>query len=154
MVDAWANVNITEIILIRHAQSFNNRLYEYIRNLHGPNITDEFLVQEEIRLRQPDCILSDFGERQVKLLENYAASGGLAKCLGKSSNDDLNDYILVSSPMKRCIMTSQALINGLGKDCIIKSNLYESGNIEVSFYSELSSFRFPSIRWLLRPLRS
>ena len=67
----------TELILIRHAESFNNSLNELIRNVHGSDISEELFAIEEARLRHHDCGLSDDGVEQARLLGDHFEREGV-----------------------------------------------------------------------------
>jgi broad specificity phosphatase PhoE len=121
---------ITQILLVRHAESFNNILFDKIRQIHGDNLSEEFIMSEELRMRQPDSDLSDVGYQQVDILENYVRNHGLANAIDETSNDVFKDWIVISSPMKRCLLTSGAISRGLNhKKVYVLGNLYESGGL-------------------------
>jgi broad specificity phosphatase PhoE len=122
--DWTKKIDITEIVLIRHAESFNNVLYDVIREKYGSHVSEDFLEKEETRLRQADSELSERGASQVSMLGQYIKSGLFNEIL---ETPDFSDYIVLSSPMKRCLLTSQALSLNMEKSVYIKHNLYESG---------------------------
>jgi len=114
------SIKLTNFIFIRHAESYNNSLYEIIFNKLGKNITEDVLIAEEIRLRQPDCGISSRGERQAQLLGEYIKENKL--------NLDLKNTQLFSSPMYRCLLTTNFLSN-CNSDIKVTVNplLYETG---------------------------
>lgn len=107
---------------VRHAESFNNTLYEHIRHVLGPNCTEEEFVHEEMKLRQSDSDLSRRGYEQTKKLRSYLASGGWSKIV-----KDKSSWVALSSPMKRCLLTADAIHHGLGVPVTVDPNLHETG---------------------------
>ena len=121
------DIDITEIVFFRHAQSYNNLIYEELKGKYGTDADPDFLKVERRKLRQSDCTLSKKGFQQQALLRMFAQNGGLKKCLGLSPHDKLDDWALISSPMRRCLLTSQALAKGLQKPVYVHPMFYESG---------------------------
>ena len=121
------NIDITEIVFFRHAQSYNNLIYEELKGKFGDDADQEFLKVERRKLRQSDCTLSKKGFQQQALLRMFAQNGGLKKSLGLSPLDKLDDWAILSSPMRRCLLTSQALSKGLQKPVYVHPMFYESG---------------------------
>ena len=121
------NIDITEIVFFRHAQSYNNLIYEELKGKYCDDADQEFLKLERRKLRQSDCTLSKKGFQQQALLRMFAQNGGLKKSLGLSPLDKLDDWAILSSPMRRCLLTSQALSKGLQKPVYVHPMFYESG---------------------------
>ena len=120
------DVKMTEILFVRHAESFNNVLYEFIRKKYGKDVSPSYIEEKERSLRQTDATLSEKGYKQIELLKSYTASGCLAKEV--NSSPDMSDWIIISSPMLRCLLTSQAIAQGLGNRTVyVHPELYESG---------------------------
>lgn len=123
--DTWKkSVIITDLLFIRHAESYNNILGESIRRSYGPKISEKEIKLLRKKLRQSDSTLSERGFKQLKLLEEYSLLGKLTRAVEIS---DLSDWIFISSPMRRCLLTSQAISRGLGNNIYVQPNLYESG---------------------------
>lgn len=126
-------VKMTEFLFFRHAESFNNVLYEYIRKKYGQDISESFIEEQERALRQQDSALSERGYQQLSMLKTFAKNGYLHNVVNHSDNStkkniNLDDWIIVSSPMKRCLLTAQALADGLSKPIVyVHPRLYESG---------------------------
>lgn len=129
--DWTKSIKKTEIIFFRHAESFNNVIYETLRKIHGDDVSEEVLVIEEQKLRQADSELSERGLVQVQNLEKYVGGGGL------SSFMDDGSWGVVCSPMQRCLLTCKAVSNGLGKSVVVNPRLYEAGDI-LAYFSDLS----------------
>jgi broad specificity phosphatase PhoE len=68
--------------------------------------------------------LSEKGLQQVELLEEFCKKNKFYEALNIKSFDD---WILISSPMRRCLLTTRALANSLQKQCYVHPKLYESG---------------------------
>jgi broad specificity phosphatase PhoE len=120
------DVKVTNIIFFRHAESMNNALMENIIKKHGQGVSDSIIKAERKILRQPDCNLSDRGFHQVEYLKQYIIKYKLNHYVEKRETN-LNDWILISSPMRRCLLTSKALSEGLKKSVYVNPILYESG---------------------------
>ncbi len=58
----------TNVIFVRHAESFNNSLYQHIYDTYGSDISEERFQMEEERLRQSDPDLSTKGYQQAQAL--------------------------------------------------------------------------------------
>ncbi len=43
-------MEFTNIVFVRHGESFNNTLYDVIRAKLGPGATDEEIEEEEVRV--------------------------------------------------------------------------------------------------------
>lgn len=122
-----AKVEMTEVLFFRHAESFNNVLYDFIRSKYGKDSSSRFIEEQEKSLRQIDSSLSEKGFKQLELLKSFAESGALAKAVN-ASTPDMSDWIIISSPMERCLLTSQALAQGLGNRTVyVHPHIYESG---------------------------
>ena len=111
-----------DVIVVRHAESFNNTLYDQIRKILGPEYTEEDFVKEEMKLRQPDSDLSTRGYEQTKKLRSFLANGGWSNIV-----KDKKSWLALSSPMKRCLLTSDAIHTGLGVPVTVDPELYETG---------------------------
>lgn len=92
-----------DLILVRHAKSTNNMLYDVIRTQHGAQVSETAFMHEEARARHPDPGLSERGLRQLEHLQSYQwhdyflKTGAFPKCK------------VFSSPMRRCLQTAQAI---------------------------------------------
>ncbi|MBM3601899.1 MAG: histidine phosphatase family protein [Alphaproteobacteria bacterium] len=92
-----------DLILVRHAESTNNMLYDVIRTQHGAQVSETAFMHEEARARHPDPGLSERGLRQLEHLQSYQwhdyflKTGAFPKCK------------VFSSPMRRCLQTAQAI---------------------------------------------
>lgn len=115
----------TELIFVRHAQSFNNCIYSEVRRQHGLDVSEEFLMQEERKLYQADSDLSQLGYQQAAALGEFLAGDYFHKSVLKEVNMD--DVLLFSSPMKRCILTAREVGKGLNVSVVVHPKLHESG---------------------------
>lgn len=82
-------------------------------------------------MHESDCALSSRGVLQSSLLERFLSNGGIRVLSGeseKSSTASDNNWSIYSSPMKRCLLTSQQVSVGLGKEkrVTVFPFLYES----------------------------
>jgi broad specificity phosphatase PhoE len=99
----------TNILIVRHGQSGNNITYDLIRQRFGDTLSAEEFEIELNKLHDPDCGLSPVGLRQAEHLGNYIQSGNM-KVLKV-----VNKWKIISSPMKRCLLTSQQVARGFGE---------------------------------------
>ena len=115
----------TELVVIRHAESNNNVLYDIIRSELGSDTPGSVIEAEEAKRRDADCTLSNKGFTQAKHLGDYFKDGdGYAV----ATDSNIDDWIIISSPMKRCCLTAQEVSKSLGnKKVIVIPNLYEYG---------------------------
>jgi len=115
-----------DIVLIRHAESFNNAIYAQIRDALGLEYSEEAFEAEEKKLRKADPDLSTRGQRQASLLGTYfAQQGGLSSTFGVPSETEWSVY---SSPMDRCLKTSEQIARSLPDIRVnVRGDLYESG---------------------------
>ena len=111
----------TDIIFIRHGESANNVTYETVRNMFGDTISPEQYEIEVAKLHNPDCGVSPRGARQIEELVKFISSGGLSDTM---PNPD--EWKLFSSPMNRCMITSNAIGMAMGKRVTVMPFLYES----------------------------
>ena len=124
---------ITNLLFIRHAESYNNIINENIRNEeNGQLLSTVELKSRRSKLRQSDSLLSERGEIQVNLLQNFIDKGGMQKSTFLSSGDASSQYTVISSPMRRALLTSQAVSNGLSKPVVVHPLLYEAGGCYTS----------------------
>lgn len=125
--------NRTQLIIIRHAESNNNVLYDQIRSELGSDAPDSIVEAEEAKRREGDCTLSTKGFTQARSLGDYFnKDGGYINNYSQNDDDNnknkLDDWIIISSPMKRCCLTAQEISKSLGnKKVIVLPNLYEFG---------------------------
>jgi len=111
----------TNLVLIRHGESFNNSIYEVVREKFGDTLTDEQVEVEIDKLHDPDCGLSARGLKQAHALKEYLAAGKFT--LAK----DIDEWKIYSSPMKRCVLTAEQVSEGFGKKpVLVRPNLFES----------------------------
>ena len=131
----------TELVLIRHAESTNNVLYEQIREKFGADVDEATvfsyavlilplssfslkILKEENRLRQADSGLSQRGIRQIDCLKNFFNEeiGN-----GTINLNPIDHWSIYSSPMKRCLLTAQQVSVGLNNKIVtVFPFLYES----------------------------
>ncbi len=96
-----------DLILVRHAESQNNVLYDAIREKHGTDVSETAFMHEEAQTRHPDAPLSDRGLRQLEHLQSYQwhdyflKAGTFPRCR------------VFSSPMQRCLLTARAVASSL-----------------------------------------
>lgn len=100
----------TNIILVRHAQSSNNCIYETVREKFGDSLSAEQYEDELNKLHSPDPNLSSRGYNQAAALGNYLQLGSLPTL--KQSEK----WVVYSSPMRRCLMTAQHVARGFPTD--------------------------------------
>ena len=127
-----SQIKVTEILLCRHAESVNNVAYvSVLQQLqqHEQRPDKENIIALENKVRDPDCNISERGTKELILLEDYLSTGALAHLIDPESYDNtsLKDWIVLSSPMKRCLITAKAFSKGLNKPVYVQHNLYESG---------------------------
>lgn len=116
-----SNWHCSNLIFIRHGESFNNSIYELVRQKFGDTLSDQQFEAEIDKLHDPDCGLSAKGHKQAQALKDYIAGGkfSLAK-------NPLN-WKIYSSPMKRCILTAEQVSEGFGKKpVLVRPNFFES----------------------------
>ena len=82
-------------------------------------------------MHESDCSLSSRGVLQSSLLGSFLSGGGMRVLSGDSSTSSStsgNNWNIFSSPMKRCLFTSQQVSIGLGPDksVTVLPFLYES----------------------------
>ncbi len=114
---------ITNIWLIRHAESYNNTLYDVIKAKYGADVSDSVIDAEETRLRDKDPTLSERGFRQAEALGSRFYNTYM-------QGIDIDEVEIYTSPMYRCLLTTKALISSdpLNKiNVSVVPNLYESG---------------------------
>ena len=121
----------TNLILVRHAESTNNCLFDKIKEEHkGKEIDEETLDREECQRREADCGLSEKGLLQAKKLGNFFNYNFQRESRSSIVKDVLeykDNWGLYSSPMKRCLMTCQQISIGLNnKKVSVIPNVYES----------------------------
>ena len=122
---ASITMNYLNVYFIRHADSYNNALYQLLQSEMG-DVGDAALEKEEAARREPDCGISATGEYQLELLQDYIRSGGWS-----FMNSD-NCHIF-TSPMSRCLMTASAIVAALpktadGPRCVkVRRDLFETG---------------------------
>ena len=133
-----------DLILVRHAESGNNLLAEQIRQTHGPDVPEATLIEEEARMRHPDCGLSARGYRQLEQLQRY----------------DWRDYFLkasafpkckvFSSPMQRCLLTAQAvgtsLRSSMDEPVAVRPDLFEEGGC-YHYQEDGTPVGLPGVAW-------
>lgn len=110
----------TNVILVRHAESFNNCLYDIIKEKFGIDVNDARYLEKEGELREADCGLSPRGHEQVFHLEEYF------KKHSSKFFKDLGKVAIYCSPMRRCLLTCAGVSKGLNLPVTIVPNLYES----------------------------
>lgn len=116
------NLRKLDIILIRHGESANNCTYETVRTMFGDTLSHERFEEELGKLHNPDCALSPKGLRQTEKLRQFIASGGLSKPIVTP-----DEWKLFSSPMQRCLLTSQEISSAFGtKSVTVMPFLFES----------------------------
>lgn len=115
------NLRTMNIVFIRHGESANNVTYGLVRNQFGDDLSPEQYEIELGKLHNPDCALSERGYQQVEMLKNSIAVGGMSRVI---SNPD--EWRLFSSPMNRCLITSNEIGKGFQKRVTVMPFLYES----------------------------
>jgi broad specificity phosphatase PhoE len=105
-----ANWFCTNVIIVRHGQSDNNTTYELIRSRFGDSLTPEQFEVELNKIHEPDCSVSSVGVSQSKALAEHIAAGKL------NTLKQARSWKVLSSPMKRCLMTTQLIAAGFGPD--------------------------------------
>jgi broad specificity phosphatase PhoE len=107
------------IIMVRHAESKNNCIFDIITSQFGGNVSQETLAEETFKLREADCTISERGSQQAEVLGLHVFNGGL-----KVNN--LTNWTVVTSPFKRCLLTCKAITDKvLFKKIIVNPLLYE-----------------------------
>jgi broad specificity phosphatase PhoE len=128
MEDWTKTLKRTEVIFIRHAESFNNCCYDEVRKIHGNDISEDFLEGEAAKIRHPDCGLSERGHKQAANLKEYFSANGLSTI---ARTDDpltaFDTWEIISSPMHRCLDTARSVSEGLKKSVFVHPHLYETG---------------------------
>ena len=134
-----------DLILIRHAESKNNRLYEAIRDKHGDNLSETAFLREEAHLRHPDCGLSELGLRQLEHLQAYEWHDYFLKA------DAFPKCQVFSSPMQRCLLTAQAVGRSLRSrmtaPVTVHPNLFEEGGCYTSLPDGVA-IGLPGATWI------
>ena len=111
----------TELVFIRHGESFNNCIYEQVRQRFGHTLSDEDFEKEIDKLHDPDCGLSPKGTKQAEALGNYIKNTGLEMVT------DSSRWTFYSSPMHRALLTAQQVSRAYGgKEVLVHPNLFES----------------------------
>jgi broad specificity phosphatase PhoE len=106
-----ASWKCTDVFFIRHAESNNNCLYDIIREKFGDLPANRF--EEELeKLHDPDCGISPRGQQQAHQLCEYLQANKLKTY--KPGVSTSQKYHILSSPMKRCLLTAQQVSIGLG----------------------------------------
>lgn len=127
-----ANTNATpaldghvHLILVRHAESRNNQLYDAIRSKHGTQVSETAFLHEEAQSRHPDAPLSDRGLRQLEYLQSYQWHDYFLKA------DAFPRCRMFSSPMQRCLLTARAVSSSLrssmDEPVAVHPGLFEEG---------------------------
>lgn len=114
------DLDTLDVILLRHAESFNNCIYEEIRAEFGSDVDEDTLLFEEAKRRDADCGLSKRGERQVDMLHKHLVSQPNAFAVAPT------DLKVMTSPMRRCLLTSKAIADALRVPVEVHGNMYES----------------------------
>lgn len=126
-----SNWHVTNIIFIRHGESYNNCIYDVARQnledkkLADPNFTytSQDLEAEIDKMHDPDCGLSPRGLKQAEALGDYLST----HLSDLTMISDLCRWKVYSSPMKRCLLTANQVSRGLGnKEVIVHPNFFES----------------------------
>ena len=115
------NMRKTDIVLIRHGESANNCTYAAVRAMFGDSLSPERFEEELGKLHNPDCALSPRGILQTEKLRQHIVSGGLSKPIANS-----DEWKIFSSPMQRCLLTSEVVGAALGKGVTVMPFLFES----------------------------
>ena len=112
--DWTKQLRITNVLLIRHAESLNNTLYDTIREKFGEDVSSEVLEQQEALLRQADPTLSAKGFAQAAALGSHSKDGSyFAGMFGCGEEQWRGATVIASSPMYRCLLTTKALSDNL-----------------------------------------
>jgi broad specificity phosphatase PhoE len=118
----------TEVVLIRHGESSNNCIYEQVRQRFGNTLNHEDFEAEVDKLHDPDCGLSPKGILQAEALSNHLKENTLEMM------HDFSKWKIYSSPMKRCLLTTQQVVRGLGdKEVYVHPCLFESDGCYKAF---------------------
>lgn len=115
------NLRRTDIIFIRHGESANNVTYELVLNQFNEDLTPEQYEIELGKLHNPDCALSERGHKQIEILKDAISGGCMSRII---SNPE--EWKLFSSPMNRCLITSNEIAEGFKKRGTVIPFLYES----------------------------
>lgn len=120
MFENWRKI---DIVFVRHAESYNNCLYDVVKERNkGIVLSMEEVDVEVEKLRDPDCGCSARGMLQCQSLREYIKDGGWNGCIG-----DVAKWKLYSSPMKRCLITSGFVSEAYGnKPVTVIPFLHES----------------------------
>lgn len=110
-----------DVIFVRHAESYNNTLYQEIRDDLG-ECSDAVFSLEETKRRQSDSTLSKRGFEQVMKLRSFLKRGGWSGIIKNKRR-----WVALSSPMKRCLLTADAVHNDVGIPVTVDPTLYETG---------------------------
>jgi broad specificity phosphatase PhoE len=123
-LEFYGKMKTTNLFFIRHAESFNNCLYEQVWAKLGRDISDEVLLAEEAKIRQADCGVSDRGMQQLEKLQEFAKNHGFSTYV----KDSTCKWEVFSSPMKRCLITTSKLCKDMPDLASIQVNpsLHES----------------------------
>jgi len=119
MATEWKKI---DVVLIRHAESNNNVIYETVRQrFQNLPLSAEQFEQEVAKLHSPDPVLSPKGQTQAGALGKFIAAGGLSKPITSAE-----DWKICSSPMRRCLHTSREIGQALNIDVTVVPFLFES----------------------------
>lgn len=134
-----------DIIFVRHAESYNNSIYDIVKDKYK-NIaltTEEYELEVE-KLRDPDCECSARGLKQCEKLFEYIKTKGNQ---AYNINDfDINDWKLYSSPMKRCLITSKYISDAYDhKPVSVIPFLYESDGCYSTSHDGLTTIGYPGM---------
>ena len=114
-----------DLILIRHAESSNNVLFDAYRRQHGADVPESVYLQVEAQNRHPDCGLSPRGIEQLAYLSRYGWEDYFVKA------GTFPACRVLASPMQRCLLTAQAVGQSLQSRMIgpisIHPGLFEEG---------------------------
>lgn len=121
--DRMSAVYSMDVFLVRHAQSYNNCLYDVLRAEMGDVCNDAIMKEQALR-HESDCGLSEGGYEQIDRLEAFLSRGGWSHAIKDSKPES---WVVQSSPMKRCLLTATAIQRGLGWPVFVNPNLYETG---------------------------
>lgn len=112
----------TNILIVRHGQSDNNTTYDLVHTMFGDTLSPEQYEIELNKLHNPDCGMSETGHKQAKHLGEFIAAGKL------NLLKHAKTWKIISSPMTRCLLTSQYVANAFGdrKKVTVHPRFYES----------------------------
>ena len=108
------------VLLVRHAESLNNRLLETLRADMG--LAAASVAYDAQKKNDPE--LSDLGERQTARLSSWLPR--YLSSMDFMPDAALGDVLLVSSPMTRCLRTAVPIAEELELRCEVWSDTHES----------------------------